>query len=167
MRTKKNWLWGVYVLLLYVMQTSFFPFFSWHGIAPDLLLLFVISFSFLKGPRLGVLAAFAVGLLSDLATGTFFGVATCAKMLVAFFCGHLSEGVYRDSFLLTVTTVTMATMFSYAMTYGVMYALGYHFHLIAHAAGVLFPMLIWNLALTYPVHRGTSWMEAKIKAKDE
>lgn len=167
MRAKKrDWLWVLYVLVLYVMQTSFFPYFSWHGIAPDLLLLFVVSFSFLKGPRLGVLAAFSVGLLSDLATGTFFGIATFCKMFVAFLCGRLSESVYRDSFLLTVTAVTVATLFSYGLTYGVLYAMGYQVRLMAHAADTLFPMLVWNLALIYPVHKATAWMEEKIKKQD-
>ena len=164
---KKHWLWVLFVLALYDMQTSVFPYFSWHGISPDLLMLFVVSFSFIKGPRLGVLAAFSVGLLADLATGTFFGIATFCKMVVAFLCGRLTESVYRDSFLLTVTAVTMATLFSYVTTYGVLYAMGYHVRLAVHAAGTIFPMLVWNLALIYPVHHLTVWMEEKIKKKED
>lgn len=163
---KKNWLWVLFVLVLYVMQTSFFPYFSWHGTAPDLLMLFVISFSFIKGPRLGVLMAFSVGLLSDLALGTFFGIATFCKMCIGFLCGRLSESVYRDSFLLTVTAVAMATLFSYGISYGVLYALGYHIRFVTHAASTLFPMLVWNLVMTYPVHRLTTWMEDQLKKQE-
>ncbi len=62
------------VIILYALQTSILPLIAYHGVTADLMLLFVTSTAFLKGACVGALSGFAVGVLQDIASGTFLGV---------------------------------------------------------------------------------------------
>lgn len=61
-----------FIVLLFTLQTSFLPLIAWHGVSPDLLLLLTVSFAFLHGARQGAFLGFVLGLMQDLATGTFW-----------------------------------------------------------------------------------------------
>lgn len=148
---------------LYLLESSFFPFFAWKGISPDLLLLFVISISFLKGPRVGVSAGLLSGLLGDLATGTFLGIATLSKIVVAYICGEISRSVYRDSFLLTLVAVALTTVGTFFLTYVLLFFLGYATWSLSYVGASLFPMLTWNILCAYPVHRLIYYVEEMTK----
>ena len=73
---------AAFVAALYVLQTSFFPLIAYHSISPDFMLLVTTSYAFLKGMEKGTLMGFATGLLTDLATGTFFGIHAFSYMLL-------------------------------------------------------------------------------------
>ena len=65
--------WALYMVVLYVVQSSLLPLAAWHEISADLLLVAVVSVSFFLGSQGGVMFGFCAGLLQDLATGTFSG----------------------------------------------------------------------------------------------
>ena len=109
--TRKFLVWFVFVLILYVIQSSLLPFISIHGISADLLLLFVVSLSFQKGRRNGALIGFLSGLLQDLATGTFFGINVFIKMIVGYVCGRFSRQVYKEQFFLVIVAVCLRAPF--------------------------------------------------------
>ena len=50
--------WAVLVLGLYVLQSALMPRLAFHGASADFLLLFAVSFGFIRGMRLGVLMGF-------------------------------------------------------------------------------------------------------------
>ena len=80
------------VIILYALQTSLLPLIAYHGVTTDLLLLFVTSTAFLKGARVGALSGFAVGLLQDLASGTFLGMNAFTRLLLGFCIAHRGAG---------------------------------------------------------------------------
>ena len=147
--------WGVYLALLYVLQTSFLPRLAFHDISPDLMLLAVISLGLLKGARIGVLIGFACGMLESLANGTFFGVDIFNRMLIGFVCGKISDQVFKDQFLLPVTASLFATVFNYFLWAALLTLMGHGFDYVEHAKYVLLPMLGFQLLFAYPVHRAT------------
>lgn len=55
------------VLLMVVLQTSFFSHLAWRGVVPDLAMLMVLAVAVARGPMSGMLVGFATGLLLDLA----------------------------------------------------------------------------------------------------
>ena len=102
--------WALFVLLLYVVQTSLLPLIAFHGASADFLLLFAVSFGFIRGMRLGVLAGFLAGLLQDLLSGTFLGMNTLTKMLAGLIAGALSDRVFKEQMLLPVVSSGIAAV---------------------------------------------------------
>lgn len=75
-----------FALLLLVLQSTFVPFVSLGGFVPDLLLIWVVYIAIRRGQIEATVAGFGAGLLIDLTTTQFFGLAALAKT-IAGFCG--------------------------------------------------------------------------------
>ena len=147
--------WALFVLLLYVMQTSLLPLIAFHGASADFLLLFAVSFGFIRGMRLGVLAGFLAGLLQDLLSGTFLGMNTLTKMLAGLIAGALSDRVFKEQMFLPVVSSVIAAVANYFLLAVLMLLLGYRFNLLENAEYILLPLIVYQLVFSYPVHKLT------------
>lgn len=141
------------VVILYALQTSLLPLIAYHGVTADLMLLFVTSTAFLKGARVGALSGFALGLLQDLASGTFLGMNAFTRLVLGFCVGKFSDQVFKEQFFLPVVASLVVTTANYFILALLMLLLGYRFNLMGHMQYTLLPMLIYQLAFAYPVHR--------------
>ena len=137
------------VIILYALQTSILPLIAYHGVTADLMLLFVTSTAFLKGARVGALSGFAVGVLQDIASGTFLGVNAFTRVLIV---GKFSDQVFKEQVFLPVFASLLVTTVNYFILALLMILLGYRFNLMGHMQYTLLPMLIYQLAFAYPVH---------------
>lgn len=96
------------VLGLLLLQTTFIPLLSLGGMVPDLLLIWVVYTGLKRGQVETTIAGFAVGLLQDLVSTQFFGLAALSKTVAGFLSGYFFNenktdqtlGTYR--FLLVV-----------------------------------------------------------------
>ena len=156
---RRIFLWLLFVSLLFVLQTSFLPLFSWYGISANLMLLLTLSWSLLYGPRLGAFMGFMTGLLPGLATGTFLGMDMFAFMIIGYICGAFSRNVFKDQVFLPVMAAVTATFAHYFLVLVLMLLLGYRFNLLSHVLHVLLPMLCFNIVFAYPVHRAACKMQ--------
>ena len=157
---------AAFAVALYVLQTSFFPLIAYHGISPNFMLLLTTSFAFLKGMEKGTLMGFATGLLTDLATGTFFGIHTFSYMLMGNLCGRFANRVYKDQFFLPVLASLGITTLNYFILALLMVLLGYRFNPISNVQMTLVPMLIYQLAFAYPVHYFTYKLDKNISTNE-
>ena len=145
--------WVAFGAGLYVIQSSLLPLLAYHGISANLLLIMVVSFSFLKGYRLGVFAGFCAGLLQDLATGSFFGCSVFSYMALGYAVGRLSDNVFKEQVFLPMFMILCATIANYLIFVSLMTLLGYPIPVVAGMNYTLFPMIVWHMAFAYPVHR--------------
>ena len=151
-------LWLAFVCGMFVVQASLLPLVSYGGISPDLLLLMVVSISFLRGSRMGVFMGFLAGLLQDLVTGTFFGMNIFSKMLIGYVGGVFSNRVFKEQVFLPLFASALATVLNYAVVLLIMFLLGYSYSIPSHLETVLLPMLWYNVLLAVPVHILTARM---------
>ena len=158
--------WTAFVGGLYVLQTSFFPLLSYHGISPDFMLLLTTSYAFLRGREQGALMGFATGMLQDLATGTFLGMNTFTHLLVGHLCGCFANRVFKEQFFLPVFASLGVTAANYFILALLMVLLGYRFNPVSNVQYMLLPMLIYQLAFAYPVHYLTYNMDKKMRTQE-
>ena len=141
------------VIILYALEASILPLIAYDGVTAGLMLLFVASTAFLKGARVGALSGFAVGVLQDIASGTFLGVNAFTRVLIGFCVGKFSDQVFKEQVFLPVFASLLVTTVNYFILALLMILLGYRFNLMGHMQYTLLPMLIYQLAFAYPVHR--------------
>lgn len=146
-------LWALLTAFFYVLQTSLLPFFAYNGVSTNFMLLLTVSTAFILGARKGVFMGFAAGLLQDLTTGSFFGCSIFSYMLIGFGCGKFSTHVFKEQFFMPVLTSIFAAAFHYSMMLGFMFLLGYRLDIKFNIENVLLPMLIYQFAFAYPVHK--------------
>jgi len=162
---KKFGMTALLVIVLYALQTSLMPRIAYHGVTADFMLLFVTSTAFLKGSRFGALAGFSVGLLQDLASGTFLGMNAFTRLLLGYLIGKFSDQVFKEQFFLPVFASIFVTLANYFILALLMLLLGYRFNLIAHLQYTLLPMLAYQLAFAYPVHRLAYELDKRYRKK--
>ena len=155
-----------FVIALYVLQTSFFPLMAYHGISPNFMLLLTVSFAFLRGMEQGTFMGFLTGLLTDLATGTFFGIHAFTYLLMGNLCGRFANRVYKDQFFWPVFASLGVTALNYFILALLMVLLGYRFNPISNVQATLLPMLIYQLAFAYPVHYLTYKLDKNISTNE-
>ena len=157
--------WAAFMLALYVLQSSLLPLIAFYGVSADLMLLMVVSFSFLRGYKQGALFGFMAGLLQDLATGTFFGVNIFAKMIIGCGCGYFSRRLFKEQMMLPLMAVVAATGLQYLILLIFSWLLGYPVELLSHWRRSLAPMLVQNIVFALPVHIGVSRLSEWLKTK--
>jgi rod shape-determining protein MreD len=78
----------IIILGLLLLQTTFIPFISLGGYLPDLLLLYLIYFALQRGQIEATISGFIIGILQDIVTIKFFGLAALAKTIAGFVAGY-------------------------------------------------------------------------------
>src|SRR3954469_14058769 len=83
------------LLLAVVLQVSFFGYFSYEGVVPNLVLLVVVAAGLTRGPEIAAVLGFVGGLLIDLAPPSTHIAGRWALALVV--VGYLAGRVRRDA----------------------------------------------------------------------
>ncbi len=124
---------AVISVVLIVIQTTVVSLIALEGITPDLLAIWVVYLALRMGQMKGTIIGFAVGLVFDLATGSFIGLSALTKTLCGFTAGYfynenktkLILGSYR--FLL----IMMVSSFVHNVVYYILFTRGTEIGVIA------------------------------------
>jgi rod shape-determining protein MreD len=76
------------VVCLVLLQTTFIPFISLSGFLPDLFILYLVYIAVRRGQIEATIFGFAIGLLQDIITIKFLGLAALSKTIAGFVTGY-------------------------------------------------------------------------------
>lgn len=85
---------SVFILCLYLLQSTLFALFDIGGIRPNLLIIAVASLGFLGGKRTGIYAGFFSGLLIDIGFRSVYGVNALLYMYIGYICGTFKKVLF-------------------------------------------------------------------------
>ena len=88
---------AIVLLVVLILQATFSHRIAIAGVRPDLLVAFVVYFSWMRGPVSGVVGGFAVGLLQDLDAPGPLGLNALAKTVVGFIVAKAGFRVHRSN----------------------------------------------------------------------
>ena len=91
-------------------QGSVAPALRIGGVAPDVPLILTVLLGLNRGPEVGCLSGFAVGLLQDVAAGGFVGAQALTKALVGFAAGLIGERLWVSNPLVQVPGLVLLTL---------------------------------------------------------
>lgn len=83
------------------------------GVAPDIMLLFTVSWALLQGVREGILVALIGGLVLDALSAGPFGGQTLALLVVGVLAGIGGANIFRTERLLPYVAIAVATVLYY------------------------------------------------------
>ncbi|MCR5833822.1 MAG: rod shape-determining protein MreD [Selenomonadaceae bacterium] len=146
-------LWALVIVLCYSLQTSLLSFINVNGFSANLMLLMTVSIAIMRGHRFGVFFGFIVGLLQDLTSGNFFGLATFSYMTIALLFGNFSSNLFREQALLPVISAVPALALHYLITIVFLFLLGFPIDLVNFIRNDFWPPAIMQVILAWPMHR--------------
>ena len=145
--------WAGLLIGTIAVQAVLLPLIFTQGIKPDIILIIVMAAGLLAGRERAVGIAFFAGLLQDFASGNVFGLNTLAKMATGYAAGLAERKVFKESILLPVLAVIIATLFNSACMQALLFILGYRVEPAAVLLNQVLPALGYNILLCIPVHR--------------
>ncbi len=92
----------ILVVITYVLQTTFFKWFAFNGVSPNLFIVIIVTISLLRGRVHGAIIGLMIGCVCDIFAYGPFGFHTIIYMNVGFFSGYLYNYFYNDSVLIPV-----------------------------------------------------------------
>ena len=103
---KRFFITAVVVLLCFLMQTTVFQHIAFAGMVPNLILIVVVAYGYMRGKSEGMYVGFASGLLIDLLYNDFIGMNALLYVLIGYVAGICNEIYYRDE--VSVTKIFIA-----------------------------------------------------------
>ncbi len=76
------------IIGLVLLQTTFIPFISLSGYLPDIFILYLVYIALRRGQIEATIYGFIIGLLQDIITIKFFGLAAFSKTISGFVIGY-------------------------------------------------------------------------------
>ena len=101
------------IIGLLLLQTTFLPFAALGGYVPDLFILYLVAIALRRGQIEATISGFIIGLLPDIITTQFFGLAALSKTIAGFAAGYFFNentveqtlGSYRYVLLVALCSV--------------------------------------------------------------
>ena len=146
-------LWMLTLIILYALQTSLLTFLNVDGFSANIMLLMIVSVAILRGHKVGAFFGFMAGLLQDLTTGSYFGLAIFSYMTIGLVFGKSSVNLFREKSLLPVVSAIPALALHFAITIIFLLLLGWRIDFISFMKFDFFPVAIMQVVLSYPVHK--------------
>jgi len=145
---------GLVVVLALLQLTLVTPFEVASG-HPDVVLCFLVSLALLRGPVVGALVGFAVGLVLDLASFGTIGLSSLVLTLAGYWAGRFGILTTRSSPHPPLIAIALATVWVAVGSAFLEFLLGEGVPASELFGQVLLPTLALNLLLTIPIYRLT------------
>ncbi len=145
--------WAGLLIGTIAVQAVLLPLIFTQGIKPDIILIIIMAAGLLAGRERAVGIAFFAGLLQDFASGNVFGLNTLSKMATGYAAGLAERKVFKESILLPVLAVIIATLFNSACMQALLFILGYKVEPASVFLNQVLPALGYNILFCIPVHR--------------
>lgn len=145
---KKIILYAVIVISSFILQNTICRYISFGSIVPNLLLITVSSFGFMKGKKAGVLTGFFAGLFVDIFFSDIVGLHALLYMYIGYFNGFFKRLFYKDELKLQILLVGCSD-FIYGLVYYLLtFLLRGRFHFTYYLINIIIPEAVYTILIT-------------------
>lgn len=166
---KKIGIIGVFIILSFLLQTSIFPFFSFFGVVPNIILLLVVSIAVINGSISAMIAGFLCGLLIDIMYGGVLGVYAFFYMLLGYINGYFHVVFFAEASFLPLVLVFVNDCIYHILTYLIFFLPQKKWNFFFYLRKNILPELIYttiiSLIMYQAVFRIYQWTMRKKKKR--
>ncbi|TWH48215.1 rod shape-determining protein MreD [Sporomusa sp. KB1] len=145
--------WASLLIVTIAVQAVLLPLIFTQGAKPDIILIIVVACGLLAGREHAIGVGFMAGLLQDFASGNIFGLNTLSKMAIGYVAGLAERKVFKESVVLPVLAIILATFFNGVIIQALLFLLGYKVEVMSMLKAQMLASLGYNILFCIPVHR--------------
>ena len=138
----------ILVAVCFILQTTFFQFASFAGIAPNLLIVIVSSFGFMRGKKEGMYLGLFCGLLIDIFCGFYYGVYALIYMYIGYVNGLFKKRFYPEDIKLPMLLITGSDLALNFVIYIFMFLTRSRYQFLYYLKAVILPELVYTMVIT-------------------
>lgn len=135
------------IAICYVLQTTTFQTFSFANISPNLLIIVVSAFGFMRGKREGMYVGFFCGLLIDIFCGYYLGIYALLYMYIGYLNGFFQKRFYPEDIKLPLLLIATSDLIANILTYFVMFLFRGRFDIGYYLGSVIVPELVYTMVI--------------------
>lgn len=157
----------VMVLVCFVLQGTVFRSLAFAGIVPNLMIVLISSFGFMRGEKEGLVIGFFCGLLSDIFFGSVMGMYALIMMYLGYLNGKFSRIFYPEDIKLPIALIVVSDLSYGTLCYICMFLLrgrldfGYYF------VHVILPEAIYTIVVTMFLYPLILKINVKLEAREK
>ncbi|MBE5891285.1 MAG: rod shape-determining protein MreD [Lachnospiraceae bacterium] len=147
MRLRRTIIVLLIIILCFLLQTTVFQVWAFANISPNLLIIVVSAFGFMRGSREGMIIGFICGLIVDLFFGFYVGIYALLYMYIGFINGLFQKYFYPDDIKLPVLLISLSDVVYNLFTYFFMFMLRGRFHFLYYLKSIILPELVYTMVV--------------------
>lgn len=155
------------ILLLYLLQSSFFTHFELAGVIPNLLMILTATAGIVRGRREGCVVGFFSGLLMDLGGGGLVGMYALGFLVTGYLTGIINRFFYKEDITFPILVIAGADFF-----YGLyMYFFGFltrgRMDFVFYLTKIILPEVVYTVILALILYKPFMYFVQKFSKGSE
>lgn len=138
----------IIITICFVLQTTLFKSFAIAGISPNLLIIAVSSFGFMRGKKEGLWIGLFSGLLIDIFCGNYLGVYALIYMYIGFINGFFQKRFYPDDIKLPMLLIGGSDLIYNLFVYFIMFLLRGRFQFWYYLKSIIIPDFVYTMVVS-------------------
>ena len=157
----------ILIILAFVVQTCVFPLLPFLAVYPNLLLILIFSFGFIRGSNSGIVYGLVAGLLLDLSSGGPLGFHTLFYIWMGYVNGICTKYYYEDYITLPLVLCAMNELaynfYLYVFSFLVRGRLDIGYYLV----NIMVPETVFSVVTTLIVYRLFLFISRKLEEMEK
>ena len=155
------------IVIGFLLQSTIFQTLSFAGIAPNLLIIIVSSFGFMRGRKEGLVIGFFCGLLIDIFCGFYLGVYALIYMYIGYINGIFQKRFYPDDIKLPMLLIGGSDLACNLLIYFFMFLFRSRLHFLYYLRAVILPEFVYTMVITIGLYFILLKINQKLEAHEK
>jgi rod shape-determining protein MreD len=136
------------IAICFLLQSTLFQSLAFAGVSPNLLVIVVSSFGFMRGRREGMYVGFFCGLLVDIFFGYYLGIYALIYMYIGYLNGIFQKRFYPDDIKLPMALIGASDLSFNLSVYVFLFLLRGRLEFLYYARTIILPEFIYTMVIT-------------------
>ena len=138
----------IIITICFLLQTTVFQVLSFADIAPNLLIIVVSAFGFMRGKKEGMWIGFFCGLLVDIFFGFYLGGYALLYMYIGYINGMFQKRFYPDDIKLPMILIGSSDIICNLVIYVVLFLFRSRFKFWYYFSAIMIPEFVYTMVIT-------------------
>lgn len=139
---------AVIIIICFLLQSTLFQALSFAAISPNLLIVVVSSFGFMRGKKEGMFIGFFCGLIVDMFFGNVLGFYALIYMYIGYLNGFFRKLFFPDDINLPLILISVSDLVCNFLIYFFLFLFRGKFQLGYYLMHIMIPELVYTLLVT-------------------
>lgn len=153
------------IIVGFLLQSTVFQTLSIRSITPNLMVIIVSSFGFMRGKKEGLAVGFFCGLLEDIFYGRLLGMHAMIYMYIGYVNGYFNHIFYGDDIKLPISLISVSELVYGLGTYLIMFLMRSRFAFSYYMVRIILPELVYTIVMTLVFYRLIFSINCKLEIK--
>ncbi|MGN0484107.1 MAG: rod shape-determining protein MreD [Lachnospiraceae bacterium] len=139
---------GAIMILCFLLQSTLFQALSFASISPNLLIIVVSSYGFMRGKKEGMIIGFLSGLLMDIFFGPAIGFYALIYMYIGYCNGFFRKLFFPDEIKLPLMLISVSDLVCNLLIYFFLFLFRGKFEFSYYLVHIMIPELVYTMLVT-------------------